>query len=69
MYNWDIGMIKSGKNSKAASPVRVEQPAPVQKKTMRKVTKREHVSKSEVPPALEELIQRNANEYLGIAMC
>lgn len=63
-------MIKSGKNSKAASPIRAEQPQPMPlpmpKKTMRKVTKREHVSKSEVPPAFEEFVQKNANEYLGI---
>jgi len=37
----------------------------VEKKEKRKVKKREHVSKSVVPPEVEEMILRNASEYMG----
>ena len=54
---------KSGKTSKSTSPIKVEA---VPKKGQRKVKSREQVSKSEIPPALEEMIKRNAQEYIGI---
>ena len=36
-----------------------------QKKEKRKVKKREHVSKSEIPPAFEQMIKRSAHDYIG----
>ena len=53
-------VMKSAKGSKNASPNKSQ----IEKKEKRKVKKREQVSKSEVPAAFEEMIQRNAQEYM-----
>jgi len=52
---------QSGKASKSTSPIKID----ATKKPQRKVKSREQVSKSEIPAALEELIQKNAHDYIG----
>jgi len=52
--------MKSAKGSKNSSPTKSQ----VEKKEKRKVKKREQVSKSEVPAAFEEMIQKSAQEYM-----
>ena len=55
--------MKSAKGSKNTSPNKSQLP---EKKDKRKVKKREQVSKSEIPAAFEEMIQKSAQEYIGI---
>ena len=54
--------MKSAKGSKNTSPNKSQLP---EKKDKRKVKKREQVSKSEIPAAFEEMIQKSAQEYIG----
>lgn len=54
---------KSPRKSPSKSPYKGDADS---KDRKRKVTKREHVSKSEISPQVEEMIKKNASEYLGI---